>query len=265
MQQGDQIIASIIESTNYYDILNIDRTARSDDVRKAYLHRSKFTHPDKSNNPLAHDAFHKLKHAYEVLKSPISRQSYDTGLFDGTGIDPTTGLFPTDWAACLQEIFEEFMKSNYEPVLAVIDYFPELTLSRETMRSYLHPLRNMLSAAKVRYDLVQPEIKQLQELRTAGPISFFDVSGRLTSSVKTTKLFMIILQKSIEGDGTDDNAADDEGTMGESSATPTTATTTTALDNSALVPCIKNMISIMNAAEERLDAVNNWSWRSMFS
>ena len=47
MEQTDHVIKIILAADNYYDILNIDRTAKSDDIRKAFLYRSRLVHPGK--------------------------------------------------------------------------------------------------------------------------------------------------------------------------------------------------------------------------
>lgn len=66
---------------NYYQILNISRSASLDEIKKAYRRLSKKYHPD--SNPEREDAqerFHKISEAYTVLQDPKKRKEYDKEL-----------------------------------------------------------------------------------------------------------------------------------------------------------------------------------------
>jgi hypothetical protein len=75
---------------NHYDVLGLDRTASTDDVRSAYRLRSHMFHPDKYETypePLrgqlkaeAAKEFKKLTAAYEVLRDPEKRAAHDRQL-----------------------------------------------------------------------------------------------------------------------------------------------------------------------------------------
>ncbi|KAF9054452.1 DnaJ domain-containing protein [Panaeolus papilionaceus] len=72
---------------NLYHVLGIERTASSDDVKRAYRKRALETHPDKLD-PSANDQqkeaaeqlFHAVHEAFEVLGDPIKRHMYDKQL-----------------------------------------------------------------------------------------------------------------------------------------------------------------------------------------
>ena len=75
---------------NHYDVLGLDRTATTEDVRSAYRLRSHMFHPDKYETypePLrgqlkaeAAKEFKKLTAAYEVLRDPAKRAAHDRQL-----------------------------------------------------------------------------------------------------------------------------------------------------------------------------------------
>ena len=62
---------------DYYQVLNIPKTASDDDVRKAYRTLALQFHPDKNNSPGAEEKFKQISEAYEVLSDSAKRQDYD--------------------------------------------------------------------------------------------------------------------------------------------------------------------------------------------
>ena len=66
------------KSITLYDSLQVSPNANSAVIRAAFKALSQKLHPDKhQNSALAHEKFHIIKHAYEVLSNPESRQQYD--------------------------------------------------------------------------------------------------------------------------------------------------------------------------------------------
>ena len=58
-----------------YDVLGIHKTAGAEEIRKAFHTKSRLTHPDKCGGN--DEAFKKINHAYEILRNPEKRRSYD--------------------------------------------------------------------------------------------------------------------------------------------------------------------------------------------
>jgi len=63
------------DTTAYYKVLNIEKTASETDVRKAYKKLAVQHHPDRGGDP---EHFKKLSVAYEVLSCPKKRKIYDS-------------------------------------------------------------------------------------------------------------------------------------------------------------------------------------------
>ena len=60
---------------NYYDVLGVDPTASTSDIKSAFRAKAKQSHPDHGGNP---DNFRKLNEAYDVLKDTNKRAQYDS-------------------------------------------------------------------------------------------------------------------------------------------------------------------------------------------
>ncbi|MCP5369936.1 MAG: molecular chaperone DnaJ [Rickettsiaceae bacterium] len=62
---------------DYYDILEISRSASSAEIKKAYLKLAKKYHPDVNSGPDAEKKFKEISHAYDILKDPQKKAAYD--------------------------------------------------------------------------------------------------------------------------------------------------------------------------------------------
>ncbi len=63
---------------DYYDILNVQRNASEDELKKAYRKLALKYHPDKNpGDKSAEEKFKEVSEAYDVLRDPKKRQTYD--------------------------------------------------------------------------------------------------------------------------------------------------------------------------------------------
>lgn len=62
---------------DYYTILGIAKNATQEEIKSAFRDKAKKYHPDVSDLPNAHQLFVEIGEAYEVLKDPRTRESYD--------------------------------------------------------------------------------------------------------------------------------------------------------------------------------------------
>ncbi|XP_033105014.1 dnaJ homolog subfamily C member 4-like isoform X2 [Anneissia japonica] len=70
-----------LEASDFYDVLNVSRTASRKEIKQAYFSLSKQLHPDRNlSNPNHHKKFVELNEAYNVLSKPLSRRQYDERL-----------------------------------------------------------------------------------------------------------------------------------------------------------------------------------------
>jgi len=67
-----------MEYVDYYKILGVDKTASTEDIKKAYRKLARKYHPDiNPNNKEAHKKFQEVNEANEVLSDPEKRKKYD--------------------------------------------------------------------------------------------------------------------------------------------------------------------------------------------
>lgn len=62
---------------DYYKILGVDRKADPDEIKRAYRSLARKYHPDLNKQPEAEQKFKDIGEAYEVLKDPEKRATYD--------------------------------------------------------------------------------------------------------------------------------------------------------------------------------------------
>lgn len=66
---------------NHYEILGLGKNASGEDIRAAFLKKSKECHPDlNSSNPENHRQFVQVNEAYSILSKPQARKHYDSAL-----------------------------------------------------------------------------------------------------------------------------------------------------------------------------------------
>jgi curved DNA-binding protein len=66
-----------MEFKDYYKILGVKREDTEDAIKKSYRKLARKYHPDVSKEPNAEEKFKEVQEAYEVLKDPKKRASYD--------------------------------------------------------------------------------------------------------------------------------------------------------------------------------------------
>lgn len=74
-------------NADFYEILGVDRTARPEEIQRAYRRLARRYHPDVNRAPGAEDRFKEINEAYAVLSNPMQRSRYDASSY-GHGSEP---------------------------------------------------------------------------------------------------------------------------------------------------------------------------------
>jgi len=93
---------------DYYEILEVSRTATPEEIKKAYRQQALKFHPDKNpDNKEAEEKFKEAAEAYEVLSDPEKRQRYDQYGHAGVG-NSGSGFSGFGQSMSMDEIFRHF-------------------------------------------------------------------------------------------------------------------------------------------------------------
>ena len=92
---------------DYYEILEVSKSASADEIKKAYRKKAIKYHPDKNQgDKAAEEKFKEAAEAYEVLSSPEKRQRYDQ--FGHAGVGGAAGGGFGGGGMSMDDIFSHF-------------------------------------------------------------------------------------------------------------------------------------------------------------
>lgn len=72
-----QRVRASVELPDYYQVLEVGHSASHQEIREAFHKLALTCHPDVNKDPESQQRFVQIKEAYEVLRDPSQRESYD--------------------------------------------------------------------------------------------------------------------------------------------------------------------------------------------
>lgn len=111
---------------DYYKILELEKGASSDEIKKKYKTLVKKYHPDVSKEPDAEAKFKDIAEAYEILGNPEKKNNYDT-----YGSNGGNGGFPFNDFFNFGDMFNTSFEQRYRRTKKGTDLRIKLTLTLE--------------------------------------------------------------------------------------------------------------------------------------
>ncbi|KAM0790910.1 hypothetical protein ACM66B_004217 [Microbotryomycetes sp. NB124-2] len=199
------LVNLINETEDLYKILGVNKKAKTEDIRRAFLGRSRICHPDKlPDYAAATPAFQRLSYAYETLSKPASRRIYDLGggrSFDAaTPKDGSAGLGDETLNGVLRSVFTEFLNGDFEMIRVFVNALnegnPGLNLGDETVDSLegaFRRVREVLLSGQKYMRLIRFELIRLYQIQSdLRALSYFDILGRLRLTLALTRVTLEI-------------------------------------------------------------------------
>lgn len=92
---------------DYYEILEVQKGATPEELKKAYRQQALKWHPDKNpGNHEAEERFKEAAEAYEILSDPEKRRRYDQ--YGHAGLGNSSGFSGFGGSMSMDEIFRHF-------------------------------------------------------------------------------------------------------------------------------------------------------------
>jgi molecular chaperone DnaJ len=92
---------------DYYEVLEVSKTASSEEIKKAYRKKAIQYHPDKNpGDKAAEEKFKEAAEAYEVLSNEDKRKRYDQ--FGHAGVGGASGFDGSGAGMSMEDIFSQF-------------------------------------------------------------------------------------------------------------------------------------------------------------
>ncbi|KAG0288469.1 hypothetical protein BGZ97_006813 [Linnemannia gamsii] len=193
-----KIVDDILETENLYRVLAVNRNATAEEIRRAYIAKSRVCHPDKfPEYPRATEAFQKLSLAYETLSKPSSRFVYDS-----TGGSSGKSMLGSDETlqSVLSQVFFEFMDGDFEVIRNMINTMNNtaggVRLGDDVIgviEEMFLRLRFVLHGCKKYMTLVHDQVQQLSEIHhSMRSLAYLDVLGRFRLTLKLSKVMLTI-------------------------------------------------------------------------
>ncbi|KDE04367.1 hypothetical protein MVLG_05159 [Microbotryum lychnidis-dioicae p1A1 Lamole] len=206
-REGQNLVDCINLEDNLYRILGVARKSKTEEIRRAFLSKSRLCHPDKlPDYEPATPAFQRLSYAYETLSKPASRRMYDLG--GGKALDHGAPRGDADSGmggdetlnGVLRNVFTEFLAGDFEMIRVFVnalnDGNPGLNLGDEAvdnLEGAFRKVREVLLSGQKYMRIVKFELIRLYEIQhSLRSLGYFDLVGRFRLTLALTRVTLEI-------------------------------------------------------------------------
>ncbi|KAF4345700.1 hypothetical protein FBEOM_358 [Fusarium beomiforme] len=112
MSDNEDIAEGELPTIDPYEVLSLERTATSDDIKKSYRKAALKNHPDKvpqNQKDAAHEKFQAIAFAYAILSDPARRKRYDETGSTSESIIDSEGF---NWSDYYREQYKESVSGD---------------------------------------------------------------------------------------------------------------------------------------------------------
>ncbi|KAI8069628.1 hypothetical protein BC940DRAFT_297134 [Gongronella butleri] len=191
----------ILKARDYYQVLDIPKKATPEEIRRAYIRRSRVCHPDKFVPPYepATESFQLLSIAYETLSDPSTKLMYDLSSNKQQSFTPNGSKNPNDTLQrVLHQLFQEMMEGEFQTMRAFIHAMnetnPGMHISDDAIAHIeiaFRKIRELFVSTQHYYHVVQFDLMRLYELQQElRSLSYFNVWGRMQLSITMCKVLL---------------------------------------------------------------------------
>ncbi|CAG8979863.1 hypothetical protein HYALB_00002636 [Hymenoscyphus albidus] len=201
--QKNNIIQHVLHEEDLYKILGARRSAAPSELRRCYLERSKVCHPDKP--PFHRDstsAFQRLGFAFDILKSPSARRTYDRASKPTSSSLPDKTTFlggEHTFRSAVEAILQEFITGDFVIVRRWLEslhsQYPNL-VSEEVVinveRSFIR-IRELVLTTRTYALLIYIELGRIHRVqkRLMG-LGYLDVVGRARLTIHLVRVTLAV-------------------------------------------------------------------------
>lgn len=126
---------SIMDFKDYYSVLGLTKSAKPEEIKKAYRSLAQQFHPDKNpGDTKAEDRFKEINEAYQVLSDPQKKDKYDR-LGSSWNAHPGGAGSPFDWQAWQQQGGAQTDFSQFSGGSGFSDFFESIFNGNSTRRT----------------------------------------------------------------------------------------------------------------------------------
>ncbi|KAI5785531.1 hypothetical protein DFH27DRAFT_262455 [Peziza echinospora] len=194
----------ILQEDDLYKVLGATRDSTPAELRRHYLDRSKICHPDRlPHHESSTAAFQRLAFAFEILKSPSSRRTYDRASRSGSGAFRRGSAQSLNgdqtFRGAVEAVLYEFMTGDFAIVKGWMQtlnrQYPNI-FSEEAIvgieRSWLK-VRDLILSTRSYALLVSIELGRIYRVqKKLRSLRYFDVVGRLSMTLQLVRVTLAV-------------------------------------------------------------------------
>ncbi|KAI9276087.1 hypothetical protein BY458DRAFT_585728 [Sporodiniella umbellata] len=225
-----RLVEKILKATDYYQVLGIDKDSAQEEIRRAYIKKSRICHPDKfvPSYPPATQSFQSkslslslslslykvredsplcivLSIAYETLIHPSAKLVYDLSNKQGTPPSFHAAFESFDESGSnetlqrvLQQVFNEMLEGESQTLKTFIYALNETSSSFHITEDAIQQIelafkkmRELFQSTRQYYQVIQFELLRLYELQyELRQLSYFSVWRRMQLTITICKILL---------------------------------------------------------------------------